>query len=195
MVQPPSNCFWSSATDSFVVISATSGGRMAMWVWLPVWRFLIVFCNNDRPRMHHWWAMGTGWMDTDWNGSQHCLMISSVIVYTTTPVEWTFVRDYPGQPVPERQNRSGFTEARDSKWEWHQLDHTQVCTSPQTDRKPHQHPTTQFFTGWMPFVPPNQQQPSTEGIYTPITAGEYGRMINDILAGVQSAQLTLWCCV
>jgi len=26
-----------------------------------------------------------------------------------------------------------FTEARDSDWQWHQLDHMQVCTSPQTD--------------------------------------------------------------
>jgi len=26
-----------------------------------------------------------------------------------------------------------FTEARDSDWHWHQLDHMQVCTSPQTD--------------------------------------------------------------
>jgi len=26
-----------------------------------------------------------------------------------------------------------FTEARDSEWQWHQLDHTQVCTSLQTD--------------------------------------------------------------
>ena len=25
--------------------------------------------------------------------------------------------------------------------------------------------TTQFFTGWMPFLPPNQQRQSTEGIY------------------------------
>jgi len=25
------------------------------------------------------------------------------------------------------------------------------------DRKPRQHPTTQFFTGRMPFLPPNQQ--------------------------------------
>ena len=27
----------------------------------------------------------------------------------------------------------------------------------------HQHPTTQFFTGQMPFLPPNQQRQSTEG--------------------------------
>jgi len=31
------------------------------------------------------------------------------------------------------------------------------------DRQPHQHPTTLFFTGWMPFLPPNQQCQSTEG--------------------------------
>jgi len=31
------------------------------------------------------------------------------------------------------------------------------------DRQPHRHPTTQFFTGRMPFLPPNQQRQSTEG--------------------------------
>jgi len=31
------------------------------------------------------------------------------------------------------------------------------------DRQPHQHPTTQFFTGRMPFLLPNQQLQSTEG--------------------------------
>jgi len=31
------------------------------------------------------------------------------------------------------------------------------------DRQPRQHPTTQFFTGRMPFLLPNQQRQSTEG--------------------------------
>jgi len=31
------------------------------------------------------------------------------------------------------------------------------------DRQPHQHPTTLFFTGQMPFLPPNQQHQSTAG--------------------------------
>jgi len=53
-----------------------------------------------------------------------------------------------------------FAEARDSEWQWHQLGHMQVCTSLQTDN---QQPTTQFFTGRMPFLPPNQQRQSTEG--------------------------------
>ena len=34
------------------------------------------------------------------------------------------------------------------------------------DRQPHQHPTAQFFTGRMPFLPPNQQRQSTEGKYS-----------------------------
>jgi len=56
-----------------------------------------------------------------------------------------------------------FTEARDSEWQRHQLGHTQVCTSLQTDN----HASTQpfsFFTVWMPFLLPNQQHQSTEGI-------------------------------
>jgi len=48
-----------------------------------------------------------------------------------------------------------FTEARDSEWQWHQLGHMQVCTLLQTDN--HTTPTIQFFTGRMPFLPPNQQ--------------------------------------
>ena len=35
-----------------------------------------------------------------------------------------------------------------------------ICKSTPCSR---QHPTTQFFTGWMPFLPLNQQRQSTEG--------------------------------
>ena len=35
-----------------------------------------------------------------------------------------------------------FTEARDSEWQWHQLDHMQVCTSLQTDN----HASTQSLS-------------------------------------------------
>jgi len=55
-----------------------------------------------------------------------------------------------------------FTEARDSEWQWHQLGCMQVCTSLQTDNHTST-PTTQFFTGRMPFLPPNQQRQGTEG--------------------------------
>jgi len=55
-----------------------------------------------------------------------------------------------------------FTQARDSEWQWHQLGHMQVCTSLQTDN--HASTTPLFFTGRMPFLSPNQQHQSTEGI-------------------------------
>jgi len=55
-----------------------------------------------------------------------------------------------------------FAEARDSKWQWHQLGHMQVCTLLQTGNHASTSPLT-FFTGWMPFLPPNQQGQSTEG--------------------------------
>ena len=56
-----------------------------------------------------------------------------------------------------------FTEARDSEWQWHQLDHMQDCTSLQTDNHASTPPLS-FFTGRMPFLPPNQQRQSTEAI-------------------------------
>ena len=55
-----------------------------------------------------------------------------------------------------------FTEARDSEWQWHQLGHMQVCTLLQTDNHASTSPLS-FFTGRMPFLPPNQQRQSTEG--------------------------------
>jgi len=58
-----------------------------------------------------------------------------------------------------------FTEARDSEWQWHQLGHMQVCTSLQTDNHASTPPLS-FFTGRMPFLPPNQQHQSTEGMST-----------------------------
>jgi len=40
---------------------------------------------------------------------------------------------YLGVRVPEKSNQSGFTGARDNEWQWHQLGHMQICTSPHTD--------------------------------------------------------------
>ena len=68
-----------------------------------------------------------------------------------------------------------FSEARDSKWQWHQLGHMQVCTSLQTDNHASTPPLS-FFTGRMPFLPPNQQHQTTEGnkaIWMQLLYGEY----------------------
>ena len=55
-----------------------------------------------------------------------------------------------------------FTEASNSEWQWHQLGHMQVCILLQTDNHTST-PLLCFFTGRMPFLPPNQQCQSTEG--------------------------------
>ena len=56
-----------------------------------------------------------------------------------------------------------FTEARDSEWQWYQLDHMQVCTSLQTEYNHASTPPLSFFTGRVPFLMPNEQRQSTEG--------------------------------
>ena len=62
-----------------------------------------------------------------------------------------------------------FTEARDSEWQWHQLGRMQVCTSLQTDNHASTPPLS-FFTGRMPFLLPNQQRQSTEGMITVVNS-------------------------
>jgi len=74
---------------------------------------------------------------------------------------------FPGLPRGAGRYQKGktnldFTEARDSEWQWHQPGHMQVCTSLQTDNHASTSPLS-FFTGLMPFLPPNQQRQSTEG--------------------------------
>ena len=52
--------------------------------------------------------------------------------------------------------------------------HVQVCTSLQTDNHTSTSPL-KFFTGRMPFLPPNQQRQSTEG--TALKAPTYTKFI------------------
>ena len=66
----------------------------------------------------------------------------------------TRVSRYQKGKTRKVKNQSGFTGARDSEWQWHLLGRYKSASHP---RQPRQHPTTQFFTGRMPFLPPNQQ--------------------------------------
>jgi len=61
------------------------------------------------------------------------------------------------------KNSLDFTEARGSELQWHQQGYMQAFTSLQTDDHASTPPLS-FFTGRMPFLPPNQQRQSTEGI-------------------------------
>ena len=48
-----------------------------------------------------------------------------------------------------------FTEARDSEWQWHQLEHMQVCTSLQTDNHTSTPPLSFLQAGCPPCHPTN----------------------------------------
>ena len=52
--------------------------------------------------------------------------INQLHTHTHTNLTALFFRDYPGEPVPERQTNLDFIGARDSEWQWHQLDHMQT---------------------------------------------------------------------
>jgi len=70
------------------------------------------------------------------------------------------------------RNQSGFTGARESKWQWHQPGHMQMYTSPQTDSHT-SIPPLSFLQAAMPrmhFLLPNQQHQTTEGNLNHITA-------------------------
>jgi len=59
-------------------------------------------------------------------------------------------------PVSRYQNGKtnlDLTDARDSEWQWHQLDHTQVCTSLQTDN----HTSTPPLCFYSPYALPVAQ--------------------------------------
>jgi len=47
-----------------------------------------------------------------------------------------------------------FTEARDCKWQWHQLSHMQVCTSLQTDNNASNPPLSFYRPDALPTAQP-----------------------------------------
>jgi len=64
------------------------------------------------------------------------------ILFGTTRVSW-HLKGKTG-----KVNQSGFTGARDSEWQLHQLGHVQICTLTQTPLI--------FFTGQIPFQKENE---------------------------------------
>ena len=80
----------------------------------------------------------------------------------THPFNGPFSRTTQVSRYQKGKTNLDFTGARDSEWQWHQPSHMQVCTSLETDNHAST-PPLKFFTGRMPFLPPNQQHQSTEG--------------------------------
>jgi len=91
--------------------------------------------------------------------TKHCLCG----LYThTRPFNGSFSGTTQVSQYQKGKTNVDFTEARGGEWQWHQLGHMQVCISLQTDNHAST-PPLKFFTGRVPFLPPNQQRQSTEG--------------------------------
>jgi len=74
-----------------------------------------------------------------------------------------FFRDHPGEPVPEENWWTLWCKGRLTEADTPTI---QLGTTPSGLTSAHLHHPPYFLTGRMPFLPPNQQCQSTEGIHT-----------------------------
>ena len=116
-----------------------------------------------RPWQHH--TMTTSAFSSCWHSQSPAFTrsSSSIIIHTHTRLTALC----PGLP--------GWAGTRNLKSIWILLKQETVsgsciswaiCKSASRSRQARQHPTTYFFIGRMPFLPPNQQHQSTEGSST-----------------------------
>ena len=108
-------------------------------------------------------------------------------VYTTTTILWPFFWEHPGEPVPEENFwnfwcKGRLTEADTNHPSGRHSIRTNQCSPPLS---PHC-----FFTGRMPFLPPNQQCQSTEGL-AHSDQGEDARVLLNGVTCTVSGVLTL----
>jgi len=91
-------------------------------------------CDHQKPhyignsRLHHLLCM------------RACVLLCMRYTHARTHTHLTAL--CPGLP-----GWAGFTEARDSEWQWHQLGHMQVCTSLQTDNHANTPPLSFLLAG------------------------------------------------
>jgi len=109
-------------------------------VFCPKWNGNLVMAAmsvpNSAPRMEVvWHAIVWAWerylSETD---SESCKTQTLAHTHTQThPFNVLFYRTTRVSWYQKGKTNVDFTEARGSEWQWHHLDHMQVCTSLQTD--------------------------------------------------------------
>jgi len=89
----------------------------------------------------------------------HSKQIYAPPYHTTTTVLRPFFRDHPGEPVPEENFWTLWCKGRLTEAGTQTI---RLGATPSGLTGAHLHHPP-FFTGRMPFLPPNQQRQSTEG--------------------------------
>ena len=116
------------------------------------------FSTSARPRVHVWRPAGL----RRWPTAVRTYVHAAAVHTHTHPFNGPMSGTTRVSRYQKGKTNLDFTEARDSEWQWHQLGHMQVCIWLQADNHASTPPLS-FFTGRMPFLPPNQQRQSTEG--------------------------------
>jgi len=127
------------------------------------------------PHFNHWSRAVLGIRSVQL-GLSHVEVLKLSTTHTHTRLTARFSGTTRVNRYQKGKTNLDFTEASKSEWQWQQLGHMQVCTSLQTDNHASTPPLS-FFTGLMPFLPPNQQRQSTEdSSYEP----EYANLLSEI---------------
>jgi len=87
-------------------------------------------------------------------------VISIINHHHTTTILQPFFRDHPGEPVPEENFWALWGKERLTEADTLTI---RLGATPSGLTSAHLHHPPIFFTGRMPFLPPNQQCQSTEG--------------------------------
>ena len=86
----------------------------------------------------------------------------------THPFNGPFSRTTQMSRYQKGKTNLDFTEARDSEWQWHQLEHMQVCTSLQTDNHSNTPPLS-FLQAGCPSCRPTNSVKALKAYNNPIT--------------------------
>ena len=88
------------------------------------------------------------------------MLLTNTHTHTHTTILRPFFRDHPGEPAPEENLWTLCCKERPTEADTLTI---QLGASPSGPTSAHLHHLPIFFTGRMPFLPPNQQRQSTEG--------------------------------
>jgi len=122
-----------------------------------------------------WWSLPVIWWGEPLESSWH---LHHPYVHCTHPFNGPLSGTTQVSQYQKGKTNLDFTEARDSGGSGISWAIMQVCTSLQTDNHTSTPPLLCFFTGRMPFLPPNQQRQSTEGKpYVHCNMPKYGKML------------------
>ena len=119
--------------------------------------------------------------------------------YMVHTVNGPFFRNTQVSRYQEGKTNLDFTGARDSEWQWHQVDHMQVCTSLQTDNHASTQPLS-FLQAGCPSCRPANSVKALKAIILPgtvyytmlISPGAAAPLLNPcMLSHVQSTLLVV----